>query len=92
MLSGSRVLITMDGYYRGGQLTDHKAKADEAVAAASQEGQKVDKVLVWRRHPGQYASQTPMAEGRDVFVDELLADYTGHMVEPVSMPAEARCS
>ena len=70
--SGSRILITMDGYYRAGQLTDHKVKADEAVAAARQEGQEVDKVLVWRRHPGQYASQTPMAEGRDVFVDELL--------------------
>ena len=87
--SGSRVLITMDGYYRAGQLTDHKVKADEAVAAAAQEGQEVDKVLVWRRHPGQYASQTPMAEGRDVFVDELLAGCTGHVVEPVSMPAEA---
>jgi acetyl-CoA synthetase len=87
--SGSRVLITMDGYYRAGQLTDHKVKADEAAAAAAQEGQEVDKVLVWRRHPGQYASQTPMAEGRDVFVDELLAGYKGHVVEPVSMPAEA---
>jgi len=29
--SGSHVLITMDGYYRAGQLTDHKVKADEAV-------------------------------------------------------------
>src|SRR6266568_2231948 len=87
--SGSRFLITMDGYYRAGQLTDHKVKADEAVAAASQEGQDVDKVLVWQRHAGQYASQTPMAEGRDVFVDELLAQQTGAVVEPVSMPAEA---
>jgi acetyl-CoA synthetase len=87
--SGSRVLITMDGYYRGGQLTDHKVKADEAVAAARQEGQDVDTVLVWRRHPGQYASQTPMAEGRDVFADELLAGYRGQVVKPVPMPAEA---
>src|SRR6266702_467768 len=69
--SGSRILITMDGYYRGGQLADHKVKADEAVAAARQEGQEVDTVLVWRRPPGQYASQAPMAEGRDVFADEL---------------------
>jgi acetyl-CoA synthetase len=30
-----------------------------------------------------------MVEGRDFFVDELLKDYTGKMVEPVSMPAEA---
>jgi acetyl-CoA synthetase len=87
--SGSRVLITMDGYYRAGSLTDHKVKADEALAEAAREGQEVDKVLVWRRHPGQYASQTPMVEGRDFFVDEVLAGYRGQTVEPVSMPAEA---
>src|SRR6266581_4306860 len=87
--SGSRVLITMDGYYRAGQMTDHKVKADEALAVAAKEGQEVDKVLVWRRRPGQYASQTPMAEGRDFFVDELLPEHAGTTVDPVSMPAEA---
>ena len=87
--SGSRFLITMDGYYRGGQLTDHKVKADEAVAAAAREGQEVAKVLVWRRRPGRYASKAPMAGGRDVFVDELIARYAGQRVDPVSMPAEA---
>jgi len=87
--SGSRVLITMDGYYRAGQLTDHKVKADEAVDAAAKEGQEVDKVLVWRRHAGQYASATPMVDGRDFFVDEVLPRYAGQSVDPVSMPAEA---
>jgi acetyl-CoA synthetase len=87
--SGSRVLITMDGYYRAGQLADHKVKADEAVAAAAKEGQEVDTVLVWRRRPGQYASATPMVDGRDVFADELLGDYQGATVEPVAMSAEA---
>ena len=87
--SGSRVLITMDGYYRSGTLTDHKVKADEAVAEAKHQGQDVDKVLVWRRHPGQYASQTPMTEGRDFFVDEVAGKYRGQLVDPVSMPAEA---
>ena len=87
--SGSRVLITMDGYYRAGSLIDHKVKADEAVAEAAKQGQEVDKVLVWRRHPGQYASQTPMADGRDVFADDLLAGHQGATVEPVSQPAEA---
>ncbi len=87
--SGSRVLITMDGYYRGGQLTDHKVKADEAVEAAAKEGQEVDKVLIWRRHPGQYASKTPMVDGRDVFADDLLHEYKGATVEPLPMPAEA---
>jgi acetyl-CoA synthetase len=87
--SGSRVLITMDGYYRSGKLIDHKVKADEAVVEAAKQGQEVDKVVVWRRHPGQYASETPMADGRDVFVDDLLAEHQGATVEPVSMPAEA---
>ena len=87
--SGSRVLITMDGYYRAGKLSDHKAKADEALAEAAKEGQEVDKVLVWRRHAGQYASATPMRDGRDFFVDDVLAEHRGRTVEPVSMPAEA---
>ncbi|HUC57925.1 MAG TPA: acetate--CoA ligase [Streptosporangiaceae bacterium] len=87
--SGSRVLITMDGYYRAGDLIDHKVKADEAVDEAARQGQEVDKVLVWRRHEGKYASQTPMAPGRDFFVDELLAEHEGAKVEPVSLPAEA---
>jgi acetyl-CoA synthetase len=30
-----------------------------------------------------------MVEGRDFFVDELLPEYSGKLVEPVSMPAEA---
>src|ERR671931_1626188 len=58
--SGSRILVTMDGYYRNGELIDHKAKADEAVEGAAREGAEIEKVLVWRRHPGQYASQSPM--------------------------------
>jgi acetyl-CoA synthetase len=87
--SQSRILVTMDGYYRNGQLLDHKVKADEAVARAREEGVEVEKVLVWRRHPGQYASTSPMVEGRDYFIDEIMPDYRGQIVEPVSMPAEA---
>jgi acetyl-CoA synthetase len=87
--SDSRILITIDGYYRNGQLLDHKVKADEAVERAREEGVEVDKVLVWRRHPGQYASESPMVEGRDFFVDEIMPDFRGQIVEPVSMPAEA---
>jgi acetyl-CoA synthetase len=87
--SGSNVLVTIDGYYRNGQLIDHKVKADEAVARAAEEGTKIDKVLVFRRHPGQYASETPMKEGRDFFVDDLMGKYRGAVIPPVSMPAEA---
>ena len=87
--SGSNVLITMDAYWRNGQLLDHKLKADEAVEQAEQNGAKVDKVLVWRRYPGKNSSPTPMVDGRDVFVDELLEQYRGRRVEPESMPSEA---
>jgi acetyl-CoA synthetase len=85
----STVLVTIDGYYRNGELIDHKAKADEAIEAARKDGVEVEKVLVWRRLPGEYHSQSPMVEGRDFFVDELLEQYAGQQVEPVSMPAEA---
>ncbi len=87
--SQSKVLVTMDGYYRNGDLVDHKVKADEAVERAREEGVEVEKVLVFRRYPGRYASKTPMVEGRDFFVDEVMADYQGQLVEPVSMPSEA---
>ena len=87
--SGSHVLITVDAYYRNGDLLDHKARADEAVAQAEKGGAKVDKVLVWRRYPGKSSSETPMVEGRDFFVDKLLEDYRGKRVEPVSMSSEA---
>src|SRR6266567_49915 len=73
--SESHVLVTMDGYYRNGELLDHKAKADQAVAAARGRGIDVSKVLVWRRHPGRYSSPTPMVDGRDYFVEDLLAAY-----------------
>ena len=59
----------MDSYYRNGELIDHKVKADEAIAAAQKEGFEIDKVLVWRRHAGEYGSQSPMIDGRDFFVD-----------------------
>jgi len=87
--SGSRVLVTMDSYYRNGTLLDHKEKADAALQTATQEGQTVDKVLVWRRYPGRYGSATPMVDGRDYFVNDVLQDLAGKRVAPVPMPAEA---
>jgi acetyl-CoA synthetase len=86
--SQSKILVTMDGYYRNGELVDHKVKADEAVERAREEGVEIEKVLVFRRHAGEYASQSPMVEGRDFFVDEVMADFAGQLVEPESMPAE----
>ncbi len=87
--SGSKVVITMDAYYRSGKLLNHKIKADEAVAVAKKEGQSVEKVLVWQRYPGKSSTETPMVEGRDYFVNDLLSDYRGKRVAPLSLPAEA---
>ncbi len=87
--SRSSVLIYTDGYYRSGKMIDHKASAEIAIATAEKEGQKIDKVLVWKRYPGKYCSATPMVKGRDFFVDELLKQYRGKRVDPVPMDAEA---
>ena len=87
--SESRVLVTMDAYYRAGKLLDHKEKADVAVAEAARVGHKVDQVLIWQRHPGKYSSPTNLVQERDFLVNELLAKYRGKRVAPVQMRAEA---
>jgi acetyl-CoA synthetase len=86
--SNSRVLITMDAYYRSGTLLNHKVNADEAVKIAKKGGQEVDTVLVWQRYPGKYSSETPIVEGRDHIVNEALTKYYGKRVEPEKMLAE----
>ena len=86
--SQSRVLITMDSYYRSGKLLDHKQNADIALKLAKEDGQVVDKVLVWQRYPGKNSSPTPMVENRDYFVNDVLKEYYGARVAPVPIPAE----
>lgn len=86
--SGSRILITMDAYYRGGKLLNHKKNADTTVEMAAQAGQKIDKVLVWQRYPGKNSCDTPMVEGRDFFVNDQLKNYYGALIDPVWVPAE----
>ena len=86
---GSRILVTMDSYYRNGKLLDHKEKSDVAVKVAAEEGQTVDKVLVWNRYRGKYVSDAPLVPGRDYSLENLAKEYRGKRIEPVSMPAEA---
>lgn len=86
--SGSEYLITMDAYYRNGKLIDHKPNADIACKVAEEQGQKVKNVFIWQRFKGKYSSSSPLVEGRDFILDELLRDYRRAVVEPVSMPAE----
>ncbi len=87
--SGSRILITIDGYSRSGKLLDHKEKSDIAIEVSEKEGQKVDKVLIWKRYRDRNISKAPIVKDRDYFVDDLLKDYIGKRVDPVPMPAEA---
>ena len=56
------------------------------------QGQEVGQVVVWRRHPGQYASQTPMAEGRDLFADDLLSAHRGTPLIRCPCGPMIRCS
>jgi acetyl-CoA synthetase len=86
--SQSRVLIIMDAYYRAGKLLNHKENADIAVDLAEKDGQKVDKVLVWQRYPGKPSSPTPMVDGRDYYINDVLKEYYGRRIDPVPMPAE----
>ncbi|MFB6131767.1 MAG: AMP-binding protein, partial [Salinigranum sp.] len=97
----SRVLVTIDGYYRRGDFLNHKEKADTAVEAADVD---VETVLVWERSQAggtrthETASGEPretglhpdveLVDGRDVLVSELLADQRGARVDPVSRNAE----
>ncbi|MCG8632743.1 MAG: acetate--CoA ligase [Desulfobacterales bacterium] len=86
--SNSRVLITMDAYYRAGNLLNHKVNADEAVKLSAEQGQVVDTVLVWQRYPGKYSSDTPMVDNRDIFVNDNLKNHYGARIEPEQMLSE----
>jgi acetyl-CoA synthetase len=86
--SNSRVLITMDSYYRAGKLLNHKAVDDEACELAAKDGQKVDKLLIWQRYPGKMSSDSALVEGRDIVVNNELKKYYGARVEPEKMLSE----
>lgn len=85
--SESRVLITIDGYYRNGKWLNHKEKADVAVQRARESGQEVSRVLIVQRDAGHYGG-TPLVAGRDALVQDLLAAHRGVRVAPEPMLAE----
>ncbi len=83
--SGSRLLLTMDGYSRNGQWLDHKIKADEAFEAAASSGVTLDGVAVFERYPGRYRSASPLRPGRDVALTPLLTHGSDHDIAPASL-------
>ena len=70
----ARVLITADGSYRGGKPIELKHIADEAVA----ETPTVEKLVVVRRT----GKDVPMKAGRDINLDDLLADIPENTYVP----------
>ncbi|QZA88692.1 acetate--CoA ligase [Salinarchaeum sp. IM2453] len=82
----SDIVVTVDGYYRRGEFLHHKQKADQAVEMAETD---VDDVLVWTRHgPENLHEEAEMEDGRDILAEELLEDFQGARVDPVSRDAE----
>ena len=75
----SDVIVTIDGYYRRGELLNHVAKTDEALEEIDGEPE----VLVWSRHdePRQPVDDYTL-------VADLLADHRRERVDPVSRDAE----
>ena len=83
----SKVLITADSYYRGGKLIDHKEKADIAYDEALKESQEIEKILIWQRYPGKYSAKTPLVDGRDFIVNDIIKNYKRARVEPEQLSA-----
>jgi len=86
--SGSYYLITMDAYFRGGSLIDHKEKADIAVRRLHKRAGRSRRSWYGSAIPANILKE-PDGRRTDVFVNDLLKKYYGVRIEPVPMPAEA---
>jgi acetyl-CoA synthetase len=76
-------IVTIDGYYRRGELLDHLEKTDRAVAELAEEDHHPE-VLCWTRH------DEPEVEVSDDYtmMADLVAEHAGQRVEPVARDAE----
>jgi len=70
----AKVVITADGNHRGGKLIELKKITDEAIS----ETPTIEKVVVVRR----LGLDVSMQSGRDVYLDELVADIPADTVVP----------
>ena len=82
--SNSRLLITMDGYSRGGQWVDLKAKADQAVAESHAQNHHLEGLLVFERTPCHYRSESPIRTPGEFVLTSLLEQSSGDSCTPVS--------
>ncbi len=77
----SEFLVTCDGYYRRGDPLPHKEKANEGLEDV---GHEVETIVVDRLDDDY---DHPMKDSEHDY-DELVADYEGAEVEPVTRDAE----
>jgi acetyl-CoA synthetase len=77
--SQAKLLITADGYYRGGRVEQLKERADEALEGET----SIEKVVVVKR----MGREIPIKEGRDLFWDELMEEAPSYL-EPEQMDSE----
>ena len=82
--SNSRLLITMDGYSRGGQWVDLKTKADQAVAESRLQNHRLDGLLVFERTPHHYRSESPIRSPGEFVLTPLLEQSSGDSCKAVS--------
>ncbi len=87
--SGSRVLITMDAYYRGGKLLDHKEKADDS---GGQSGPRTARRSTKSSSGSVTRASIPAnrrwSKAATSSSTKSLKDYYGVRVEPEHMNAE----
>ncbi len=78
----SKILITVDGYYRRGKVIELKKRADEAVELARQRGVVVDRVIVVKR----LGIEIPWNYSRDVWYHDVINSAPeGAYIKPESM-------
>jgi len=83
--SGSRIIVTADGFYRRGKIINLKSIVDEAVKICEKEGLKIEKVIVVKR-AGNEISFNP---ARDMWHRELIADVPQNAYVPVEKQNES---
>ncbi|MEM4738157.1 MAG: AMP-binding protein [Acidilobaceae archaeon] len=67
-LANSRVIVTVDGYYRRGSIINLKASADEAIRISESQGNKIDYVIVIKRAN----IDIPWVDNRDYWYHDVI--------------------
>ncbi|MEM3770403.1 MAG: acetate--CoA ligase [Candidatus Bathyarchaeia archaeon] len=86
--SGSRIIVTADGFYRRGKTINLKSIVDEAVKICEKEGRKIEKVIVVKRA----GNEIEFNRDRDLWHHELIADVPQTVYVPVERQNESDSS